>query len=80
MLMVMFITVNGKTIKPMDLEFIITLMAQDMKASGLKISSMVLEKKFGQTALVMKVNTKTVRNMVMESSSGLMDQHIQVTS
>jgi hypothetical protein len=78
--MAMFITANGKTTKLTVLEFIITLMAQDMKVNGLKISSMVTEKKFGQTALVMRVNTKTVRNMVMESSSGLMDQHIQVTS
>ena len=38
------------------------------------IYHMEKEKKFGQIMLVMKDNTRMVRNMVMESSIGLMDQ------
>ena len=76
MLMEMFITEIGRMIKLTDLEFIIIQMVRDMKAGGLKINNMEMEKKFGQTMLVTKVSTKTVRNTVMESSFGLMDQLI----
>ena len=76
MLMAMFITEIGKMIKLTDLEFIIIQMVRDMKAGGLKINNMEMEKKFGQTMLVTKVSTKMVRNTVMVSSFGLMDQLI----
>jgi hypothetical protein len=41
--MEMFLMENGKMIKPMDMVFIHTLMAQSMKDIGRMIYSMVME-------------------------------------
>jgi hypothetical protein len=43
MQMVMFMREIGKMIRPMVMEYILMLTAQDMKESGLKISNMDLE-------------------------------------
>ena len=53
--MVMYMKVNGKMTKLMAKDFIPTLMGQDMKESGEKISNMVMELKDGQMEHVTKV-------------------------
>jgi len=80
MQMEMYTTVSGKMTKLMDMESTTTLMVPGTKAGGLKTSNMERARKFGQTTLVMKDNTKTARNMVMESSCGLMGQPTLETS
>ena len=78
--MEMYITVSGKMIKLMDMESTTTLMVPVTKAGGSKTSSTERAKRFGQTTLAMKDNTKTARNMAMESSCGLMGQPTLETS
>ena len=78
--MEMYITVSGKMIKLMDMESTTTLMVPGTKAGGSKTSSMERAKRFGQTTLAMKDNTKTARNMAMESSCGPMGQPTLETS
>lgn len=79
MLMAIFITVTGKMIKLTDMVFTTTLMAQNTKGSGLRISNTAEEKKFGQTTLAMRESTKMERNTVKVSSTGLMAQPILET-
>lgn len=70
--MEMFITASGKMIRHTDSDSITILMAHVMKASGMRISSMVMEKKSGQTTLAMRVNIAMVKSMVKGSSFGPM--------
>lgn len=64
------ITANGKMIKHMATVFTTTLMALDTRASGLRTSSTELAKKFGPTALNMKVSIRKVKSTAMVSSTG----------
>lgn len=68
---------SGKTIKRMDTAVIITLMEHAMKETGMKINSMVTEKKSGQTMHVMREIIKMGKSTDVVSSFGLMDQHTQ---
>jgi hypothetical protein len=74
MQMEMFITESGRMIKRMVLEFIITQMAQDTKANGLRTNSTAKVKKSGLIMPAMKVITKKVRSMDTANSFGLMGQ------
>lgn len=80
MLMVMYMKGNGRMIRLMDLGNICTQMGLSTKVLGKKINSMVLEKKPGQTVLVIKANITKVRKMVKVISSGQMVLPIKVSS
>lgn len=65
--------------KPMDSGDTITPMVLNMKASGKKISSTVMERRPGQMALAMRVSTRKERKMVMANSLGQMVPPIKVS-
>ena len=73
-------TENGRTIKLMAMEFTITLMAQNMKESGLKTSSTERVLRFGPTMLNTKASIRKARSTDMECSSGLTTQLTTVCS
>ena len=72
MRMEIFTQANGRTIRHMALESIITLMVQDMKVSGFRTNNKDREKSFGLTVAVMRVNTNKVGSMAKVNSTGLM--------
>lgn len=78
--MVIFMTVNGKMIKHMDSENILTLMVPNMKAIGSTISSTVKEKKSGQMVHSTKETTNLARKMDLENFCGLTGLLMKETS
>jgi len=71
-LMEMSMMVTGKTIRPMDMVFIFMLTAPSMRESGETISNMVMVLSSGSMEVNTKGNTITQRNMVSDSTYGLM--------
>ena len=80
MLMVIFMTDNGKMTKLMDSVNTLILMELSTKDTGLMINNMVKERKSGQMVHSMKVTINLVRKMEEESSCGLIGLHTMVTS
>jgi hypothetical protein len=64
---------SGRMIRLTDTAFILILMEPDIKATGRKISNMGKELRLGLMVQATKVTTLKEKNMVMESSPGLME-------
>ena len=73
MLMVMFLTGNGKTIKLMGMVFIHILMELNMKGIGKMICNMDMVLRRGKMGLGMKGIIKMEENMVKELMFGTME-------
>ena len=80
MQMVMYTKVSGKMTRLTALESIFTQMVPSMKASGRKINSMVLVRRPGLMVHVTRVITLKAKRTDKESSNGLMDPLIKVSS
>jgi len=65
---------NGKLTKRTEKELILIQMAPDMLVTGLKISSMELEKKLGQMVPHTKETTRRAKKMAKETLGGRMVQ------
>ncbi len=83
----MYMKGNGKMIKPMVKEYIITMMAQVIMDNGLKMFNKDLVFKNGQTDLRIKgiyynnlVNIIMDLNMVLENLYGLIGLNMKVNS
>lgn len=74
MRMEIFMKVNGKMIRQMDLEFITIKMVQSMKAIGKMIYNMEKEGKVGQREVCMKDNIMKVKRMGLVNMFGLIAQ------
>lgn len=70
--------VNGKTVKPMDMESIHGLMETDMRVNLSNVSNMVKEFKNLQTVMFTGDFTKVVSHMAMENIYGVMEAHTKV--
>jgi hypothetical protein len=68
--------VNGLKIKHMGKGYITIMMGLCIRELGKKINKMGLEKKFGQTQLVIKGNIKMVKNAGKAILNGQMDLYI----
>lgn len=66
MLMEIFMRVNGKTIKPMEMVAILMQMELLITESGKMISNMEKELKHGQMEQNMRVNTLKVKSITVE--------------
>jgi len=78
--MATYMMVTGKTIRPTVLGSIRIRTGPSMKAIGSMISSTVKEKNTGPMARNTKVNTSSVKKMVMVNFSGPTDQAIAASS
>ena len=78
MLMVMYLMVNGKMIKQMDLEFMCIKMDLDMKDIGEMIFNMVWVMRYGVMDQSMLECIKMVKRVEMVGINGLMDLIMKV--
>ena len=78
MLMVMYLMVNGKMIKQMDLEFMCIKMDLDMKDIGEMIFNMVWVMRYGVMDQSMLECIKMVKRVEMVGINGLMDLIMRV--
>lgn len=72
--------VNGKMIRHMDMGLISTLMGLCTKVNGKKTSSMVMGRKHGRMAHVMRVTMLKVKKTERVSSCGQMVPHMKDSS
>src|SRR5688572_11019968 len=80
MLMVMFILENGKMIRLMVRVCTFIKMALNMRESGRMISSMDMERRFGQMVQPLKEITLKERSKDRGISNGLMEVHTKENS
>ena len=78
--MVMFMRGTGCLIKLKDMEYILTWMVPNTKASGRKISSMVKERRHGLMEQCMRVTIFMAKNTAKETLSGAMAQYTKGSS
>jgi len=76
----MYIMVNGKTIKPTVMAHMIIVMEPDIKDTGRMINKMDKVKKSGRMVHVLQDNTKMVKSMVSVVLSGQIEAAIKEIS
>jgi hypothetical protein len=75
-----FMKATGRMIRLMDLAFIPTKMAQDMRETGKRTSSTVRELRLGPMALATKANMRRAKNMDRVKLNGVMAAPIREAS